>query len=80
MQNTTRCSWFYDHVTNDKKCITDKMKTKQSVDSYADQLTAQLNITLYAQTFSWSRVHAELRATRCRVIQPGLDEKQHSWK
>lgn len=46
MQNTTKCSWF-DPVTNEKKCITDKMKTKQQgLDSYADQLTVQLNITL----------------------------------
>lgn len=38
-QNSTRCSWFYDPVTNEKKCIIDKIKTKQkSLKSYADQL------------------------------------------
>lgn len=81
VQHYAKRSWFYDPVTNGKKCITDKMKKNTRV-----WIHAMLHKLAQSTVKSQPAVHRPFlfHASRLRAdsdpMQPGLDEKQHSWK
>lgn len=75
-QNYTRCFWFYDPVTNEKKCNIDKTEKKKKTVRIHTTLSSLSHGALKSHPiahgpFSPSRLRAESDPTRGDPAWPG---------